>query len=68
MDKKPVRQWQDIATELMNEFDPSRVVKLASELNEALAEDLKKPVLERQENTSQVPLSAIPAALPRAPR
>jgi hypothetical protein len=48
MDKKPVRRWQDIATELMNEFDPSRVVKLASELNEALAEDLKKPVLERQ--------------------
>ena len=55
MDKKTVRQWQDIAAELVNEFDPTRVVKLASELDEALAEHSKKPVLEKQGKIARVP-------------
>jgi hypothetical protein len=68
MDKKPVRRWQDIATELMNEFDPKQVLKLSAELDEALAKELAKPLPERQGEIASVPLSAIPATLPRAHR
>ena len=46
MDQKPVRQWQEIADELTSEFDPNRVIKLSTELNEALTEELR--ILETQ--------------------
>jgi hypothetical protein len=57
MDKNPVRQWRDIATELISEFDPIRVLKLSAELDAALAEELTKPLRERQGERARVPLS-----------
>jgi hypothetical protein len=58
VDNKSARRWQDIAAELANEFDQERVLKLSAELDEALAEDLKKPVLQRRGVIAQVLQSA----------
>jgi len=50
MDQTPVRQWQEIADELTSEFDPNRVIKLSTELNEALTEELRILETQRKEN------------------
>ncbi len=59
MDKNPVRQWRDIATELISEFDPIRVLALSAELDAALAKELTKPLPERQGEGARVPLSHV---------
>jgi hypothetical protein len=50
VDNKAPREWQEIATELTNEFDPKRVVKLNAELHEALSEELRVLETRRKAN------------------
>jgi hypothetical protein len=50
VDNEAPREWQEIAAELTNEFDPNRIIKLSKELNEALSAELR--VLETQQKAN----------------
>jgi hypothetical protein len=42
VDNKSAREWQEIASELNDEFNPKRVNELSAELTEALDRELKE--------------------------